>query len=246
MLLFWIILFSLIGSVGAVLLSAIFLLFPAKIHKVLLPLLISYASGTLLAVALLDLIPEALEKVNPTAALSTVLAGIVAFFMLEKLVIWRHCHKEECEVHSAAGSLILFGDAFHNFVDGVVIGAAFITSVPLGMATSLAIVSHEIPQEVGDFAILMESGYTRRRALVYNTISGLTTLPAALLAYYYLPHFEAGLPYVVAAAAASFIYISVADLFPNLHRYTQLSQTIYQLLSMLVGIATIVLLHAGH
>ncbi|MHB0867802.1 MAG: ZIP family metal transporter [Thermoleophilia bacterium] len=246
MLLFWIILFSLIGSVGAVLLSATFLLFPTRTHKVLLPFLVSYASGTLLAVALLDLIPETLDEISPTRALSTVLAGIVAFFILEKLVIWRHCHRDECEVHSAAGSLILFGDAFHNFVDGVVIGAAFITSVPLGMATSLAIVSHEIPQEVGDFAILMDSGYSRQRALAYNTISGLSTLPAALLAYYYLPHFEGSLPYVVLVAAASFIYISVADLFPNLHTYTQLRQTIYQLVSMLAGIGTIVLLHAGH
>ncbi|MHB1391075.1 MAG: ZIP family metal transporter [Thermoleophilia bacterium] len=246
MLLFWVILFSILGSVGAGLLSAIFLLFPTSTHKTLLPFLVSYASGTMLTVALLDLIPEALGEISPTRALSTVLAGIVAFFILEKLVIWRHCHREECEVHSAAGSLILFGASFHNFVDGVVIGAAFITSFPLGVATSLAIISHEIPQEVGDFAIVMDSGYTRLRALLYNSISGLSTLPGAVLAYFFLPHFEAALPYVVVVAAASFIYISVADLFPNLHSYTQLRQSLYQLLCMLAGIATIVALLAGH
>lgn len=245
MLFAWILLFSLLGSAGAISLAALFLLFPVKIHKVLIPLLISYASGALLAVAFLDLIPEALDEIEPSTAFPTMLAGILIFFIMEKLIIWHHCHEEECEVHAAAGPLILIGDAFHNFVDGVVIAAAFLTSIPLGIASSLAIVSHEIPQEVGDFVILLESGYGRRKAFIYNIISGLATLPAAILAYLYLPSLKSATPFVVAIAAASFIYISIADLFPRLHRHIKLKHTVYQLTFMLIGIGTIILLRAG-
>jgi zinc and cadmium transporter len=123
------------------------------------------------------MIPHALEHVQAPPILATVLSGIILFFLLEKLVLWRHCHKEECDIHGRAGPLILFGDAFHNFVDSVVIAAAFLISIPLGVATALAVIAHEVPQEVGDFGIFLDSGYSKQKALLYNTLSSITTLP---------------------------------------------------------------------
>lgn len=178
--------------------------------------------------------------------LITVLAGIISFFILEKLVLWRHCHESECEVHGQAAPLLLIGDAFHNFVDGVVIAAAFLTSIPLGVATAVAVIAHEIPQEVGDFAILLESGYSRKKALLLNTLSASTTLPGALVAYFWLADAYTLVPYVLAMSAASFIYIATADLVPNLHRLTKPLDSLRQVILLLLGIGTIALLHAGH
>ena len=175
----WIIIFSLLGSVGAVLGAALVLLLPDNFRKILVANLISYATGTLLGAVFLGLIPQALARSHSPGILAWLLVGILFFFVLEKLILWRHCHLPECDVHASAGLLILIGDAFHNFVDGVMIAGAFLLSLPLGIATGLAVVSHEVPQELGDFAILLESGYSRGRALLYNTMSALATLPGA-------------------------------------------------------------------
>ena len=136
-----------------------------------MPWLVSYAVGTLLGVALLALLPEALEHTAVHARVRPLLAGILLFFVLEKLVLWRHCHTDPCEVHGAAASLVLIGDAFHNFVDGAMIGTAVVTSIPLGVSTAIAVATHEVPQEVGDFAVLLHSGYSRTRAFVLNILS---------------------------------------------------------------------------
>ncbi len=243
MLLVWIIVFSVLGSIGAIAGAALLLLFPEDTRKSLLPALLSYATGTLLGAAFLGMIPNSLQEITATAMSGTVLIGIIVFFMLEKLVIWRHCHEIECEGHGTAAPLILIGDAFHNFVDGFVIAAAFLTSIPLGIAASLAVVAHEVPQEVGDFAILLENGYSRKRALVFNTLSSLTTLPGAVIAYFFLGAMMEIIPYILALSAASFIYIAIADLVPNLHRRTGLMQTLVQIFLILGGIATIALFH---
>ena len=198
MILILIIGFSFLGSVGAISLASAYLLFPEKIRHSIVPCLISYATGTLLGAAFLGLLPHAMSHAQPTPVLAVVLAGIIGFFVLEKIVVWRHCHDGECEVHGRAGALILVGDAFHNFVDGVTIAAAFIASIPVGIATGLAILAHELPQEVGDFAILLESGYTRRQAILYNILSGLSTFPGALLAYFLLTATQRLTPYVMA------------------------------------------------
>lgn len=184
-----------------------------------------------------------MNHVPASSALPTVLIGVVLFFILEKLVLWRHCHEEYCEVHRTSGPLILIGDALHNFVDGVIIAATFLTSIPLGIATSMAVISHEIPQEVGDFAILLESGYSRVRAFLYNIISSLGALLGALLAYLFFIELHKAIPYIMALSAASFIYIAIADLIPSLHRYTGLKYSIPQLALMLAGIGTITLFH---
>lgn len=246
MLLTWIITFSILGSVGAIAGAALMLLFPEGTRKTLLPCLLSYATGTLLGAAFLGMIPKALQQAMPLAVSATVLAGIVVFFLLEKIVIWRHCHESECEVHGTAAPLILIGDAFHNFVDGFVIAAAFLTSVPLGIAASLAVIAHEIPQEVGDFAILLENGYTKKRALMLNMLSSLATLPGAVIAYFFLGAVQEAVPFILALSAASFIYIAVADLVPGLHHQVGLKPAATQLILMLAGIATIALFQLGH
>jgi zinc and cadmium transporter len=240
-LIFWIIFFSIIGSVGSVSGAALLLLFPDGVRKTIVPGLVSYATGTLLAAAFLGMIPYALEHTPALPILTTVLAGIILFFILEKLVLWRHCHAVECEVHATAGPLILMGDAFHNCVDGVVIAAAFLTSVPFGVAASLAVIAHEIPQEIGDFGILLESGYSRQKALLYNVLSSVSTLPGAIIAYFYLKTATAVVPYILALSAASFIYIAIADLIPVLHRKSGIKTGIWQLLLLLGGVGTILL-----
>ena len=246
MLLTWIIVFSMLGSVGAIAGAALLLLFQEGTRKTLLPCLLSYAIGTLLGAAFLGMIPNALQQNTALAISGTVLAGIVIFFALEKIIIWRHCHDAECEVHGTAGPLILIGDAFHNFVDGFVIAAAFLTSVPLGIAASLAVIAHEIPQEVGDFAILLDNGYSKSRALILNLLSSLTTLPGAVIAYFFLGATREAVPFILALSAASFIYIAIADLVPSLHRQAGLKPALRQLILVLAGIGTIAVFQLAH
>lgn len=243
--LLWLIGFSVLGSVGAVAGAALLLFFPEGIRKVFVPYLISYATGTLLAAAFLGMIPAGLKLAPVVAVTATVLAGMVLFFVLEKLVLWRHCHDSACEVHGRAAPLILIGDAFHNFVDGVVIAAAFLTSIPLGVAASLAVIAHEIPQEVGDFAILLDNGYRRMKALILNGLSAAATLPGAVLAYFWLGETRAAVPYILALSAASFIYIAAADLIPGLHRQVTTAASLRQLVLLLAGIGTIAIFHHG-
>jgi zinc and cadmium transporter len=242
---FWIIGFSILGSIGAVAGAALMLLFPDSIRRTLVPVLVSYATGTLLGAAFLGMIPAGLKHAPAPALMATVLAGMVLFFVLEKFVLWRHCHENQCEVHSRAGPLILIGDAFHNFVDGVVIAAAFLASIPLGIAASFAVIAHEVPQEVGDFAILLDSGYGRARALLLNGLSSATTLPGAVVTYFWLGETRAAVPYILALSAASFIYIAAADLIPGLHRQVSAAASLRQLVLLLAGIGTIALFHFG-
>jgi len=243
--LLWIIGFSILGSLGAIAGAALFLFFPDGIRKVLLPCLISYATGTLLGAAFLGMIPSGLKQAPANQVMATVLAGMVLFFVLEKLVIWRHCHQADCEIHGRAAPLILIGDAFHNFVDGVVIVAAFLNSVPLGIATALAVIAHEVPQEVGDFAILLDNGYNRTKALLLNGLSSSATLPGALMAYFWLGETREAVPYILAISAASFIYIAAADLIPALNRQVTLAASVRQFVLLLAGIGTIAFFHLG-
>lgn len=234
---------SILGSLGGVIVASSFLLLGDTIRVRLVPWLISYAVGTLVGVALLALVPEALAELPSRAAMLTMVAGILAFFLLEKAVLWRHCHDEEaCSVHSTAASLVIVGDAFHTFVDGAVIAAAVLTSIPLGVTTALAVAAHEIPQEVGDVAILLRAGYSRRRAFVLNVLSGaggILGAAAMVLASRAVP---AALPYVLAFAAGNFLYVAMADLIPDLHRAQRAEDSVRQLLLIGAGIGTIALL----
>ena len=235
---------SVLGSLGGILVASSFLLLREGIRGRLVPWLISYAVGTLVGVALLALVPESLETLAPRAAMTTLAAGILCFFVLEKAVIWRHCHHDEdCHVHNTAASLVIIGDAFHTFVDGAVIAAAVLTSVPLGVTTALAVAAHEIPQEVGDVAILLRAGYSRGRALWLNVLSGVGGVlgaAAMVLASRALPQ---ALPYVLAFAAGNFLYVAMSDLIPDLHRGND-TGGVRQFLLIGAGIVTIALLQS--
>ncbi|MFI3222928.1 MAG: ZIP family metal transporter [Methylococcaceae bacterium] len=256
-----IIIFTAIGGILSVMAAAVFLLLPELQRKAMLPHGISFAIGALLAVAFWGLIPEAFETVKPDQfqiLSGTILAGILGFFTLEKLLIWRHCHSGNCEAHGddnehahkhnhsnakSAGSLIILGDSIHNFVDGILIAAAFLTDVQLGIVTSLAVAAHEIPQEVGDFAILLDSGYSRGKALFYNMLASLTTVLGGILAYFSLEDLHSSLPFFLALAASSFIYIAVADLIPTLHKKTDIKTSIQQIVLIAAGVFLICYLH---
>ena len=242
MLLTYIIIFSLLGSLGSVLFSGLFLIFPNKIQNKLLPALVSYATGALLGAAFLRLIPHAIEESTGFDVSASVLGGILLFFLLEKLVLWRHCHETDCDVHNASGPLILIGDSFHNFVDGVVIAAAFYIDIWFGIATSISIISHEIPQEVGDFAILLSNNYSKKKAFSLNILSGLSAVVGGLLAYFFMQEIHSAVPFIMAVSASSFIYIAVGDLMQGMAQNYTLRDTTLQLILMFTGIGTILLL----
>lgn len=279
----WIIVTSVAGGILSVSMAAIFAL---NLRTAWIPMLVSYAIGAMLGAVFLEILPHAFEKAVSVESISgTLLLGLLLFFVLEKLVIWRHCHGDHCEVHAIhteancpdinhdkddsgarfrpvsthgpsimhghththhqhhdsgrSGMMIMIGDTFHNFVDGVLIAAAFLVDIKLGMVTALAIISHEVPQEVGDFLILLHSGYSKKQAFIFNLVSSLATLAGGLIAYFALQYVISWIPYILGLAAASMIYVAVADLIPSLHKRTELKATLSQVLLISLGIATI-------
>jgi len=259
MTLLWIVLFTLLGGAASAGAAGALLLVPDRLRERLLPSLVSYAVGAMLAAAFLGLLPEAFEYpgTTPQQVTGVLLGGILLFFVLEKFVLWRHCHADSCDAHGshpapvsarpwrAAGTLVLVGDSVHNLIDGVLIAAAFLTDTRLGVLTALAIVAHEIPQEIGDVAVLVHSGYSRGKAMLYNLLTNLPTLVGGVVAFFALESLHGVLPYVLTLAAASFIYIAVADLIPDLHRRPELAATAAQVALIGAGIGTIVLSHAA-
>lgn len=235
------------ASVGSVLLSGSLLLLSNKWLEKISSYLLYLAGGTLLGAALLGLIPEAAESMHLEDVLIWVLVGILAFFLLEKVILWRMCHDEKCErqVH-AAGPMIIIGDAVHNAIDGVVIAASFLTSTELGIFVTLSVLLHEIPQELGDFGILIKSGYGKKKALLYNLLSGSAALVSGIAAYFLLDLIQGFIPYALAIAAASFLYVSMADLIPEMHKETKPGKSAIQFLLILAGVAIIFLSVAGH
>jgi zinc and cadmium transporter len=216
--------------------------------------LVSLSAGLLLATAVLHLIPEAFESGVDLHALAwTLLIGLVGFFLLEKMEVLRHSHHHEGDGHGhhhghdreeagPGGTLILVGDSIHNFGDGVMIAAAFMVDVRLGWLTTLAIAAHEIPQEIGDFIILLNAGYTRVRALVYNVLSGLAAVVGGIAGYFLLAESRELLPYVLMLATASFVYVALADLVPDLHRHSRhRGQWVGQFALMMLGVAIVAL-----
>ncbi len=244
---------SLIGGLLSVALAAL-VSFATRAHWV--SSLISFAIGALLGAAFLEVLPHAFgNSTNIQGTAATVLGGILAFFVLEKLVLWRHCHVEDCEAHGShegahvpaqpqhdhgrSGLMIMVGDSFHNFVDGVLIAAAFMESTALGLVTATAVIAHEIPQEVGDFLILLHSGYTKARAFMLNLLSSLMMVVGAVGAYFALQMVGEWVNTLLALAAASMIYVAVADLIPGLHKRPELAATAQQVLLILLGVASV-------
>jgi zinc and cadmium transporter len=287
----WIILFSFIGGSLSVAGAALVAL-NARVSGV--PMLISYAIGAMLGAVFLEILPEAIEAVTAQGGsvqqmTATVLFGILLFFALEKLVIWRHCHGDHCEVHAIhteeecpdikpviktdteqtpilntkykaaskasnsiikppakhthdhgrSGMMVMIGDTFHNFVDGILIASAFMVDVKVGIVTAVAIIAHEIPQEVGDFLILLHSGYSKKQAFIFNLVSSFATVVGGTIAYFALQHVQGWVPTILGLAASSMLYVAVADLIPSLHKRTELRATISQLSLIICGVASI-------
>ncbi|MSQ71614.1 MAG: ZIP family metal transporter [Betaproteobacteria bacterium] len=277
----WISAASVLGGVASVLLAGLFA-FTARASWV--HALVSYAIGALLGAVFLNLLPHAFSNTAEVPYVAgTILAGILGFFVLEKLVLWRHCHLEDCEVHTPheetgavahahgghgatggnargaggnargalahiqaeahdngrSGMMIVIGDSFHNFVDGILIAAAFLESTQLGIVTAVAVIAHEIPQEIGDFIILLHSGYSKTAAFALNLLSSLAMLVGALLAYFALQTMQQWISTVIALAAASMIYVAVADLIPGLHKRPEIGATVQQVSLIALGVFTI-------
>jgi len=243
---------SLAGGVLSIVAAAGTLaLHPSWISK-----LVSFAVGALLGAVFLELLPHALETGKPETVMITVLIGLLLFFLLEKLVLWRHSHGHgeagegahehdhaTANDHGRSGLMIVVGNSVHNLCDGIVIAVSFLADATLGVATTLAIVSHAIPQQVGDFAVLLHSGYSRSRAFAFNLTTGAATLVGALAGYFALAGMQQILPSALAVAAASLLYVAVADLIPSLHRRPEPIQTLIQLALIGLGIGVIAAAH---
>lgn len=249
----WIILAGLLGGLLSILFAAILTL---SSRGAWVSMLVSYAIGALLGAAFLNTLPEALElSEDPKQITIIVLLGILLFFILEKLVLWRHCHMDECEAHDPehghsiykiqgddhgrSGLMITLGDTFHNFVDGILIAAAFMVDIQLGIVTAIAIVAHEVPQEAGDFIILLNSGYSRVQALLLNLLSSAATLVGGVLAYFMLHELDYLVLPMLALATACMIYVAMADLIPGLHKRPEIGATVQQVVLISFGIGSI-------
>lgn len=270
-LLTWIVLFTAIGGALSALAASVFLVASDSVRARVLPHLVSFATGALLSAALLGLLPHAVQSAgiaNTHEIGLTLLGGLLLFFVLEKMVLWRHCHQDVCEVHvhpeahlhahghahnhhdneqnrnKASAMLILIGDGFHNVLDGVLIAAAFMTDVHLGVVTAIAVTTHEIPQEVGDLAILLNGGMSRLRALSLNLLASFTSVLGGVLAYFAMAQVQEVLPYAIAIAASSFLYIAVADLIPGLHRKVDPGSGAWQFVYIVLGVAVIYVSHS--
>ncbi|MBV8804406.1 MAG: ZIP family metal transporter [Sinobacteraceae bacterium] len=291
----WIIVFTAIGGIASAAFAGLFLLLPERVGTWMLPHFVSFATGALIGAALLGLLPEAMEGVGPNGAHAigaAMVVGLGVFFVIEKLVLWRHAHSQErngqehnhrhahddgrghdhggghdhghghdlslasnkehkrsgaSDEHGArdlgrggvAGVLVLIGDSVHNTLDGILIAAAFLTDVPLGLVTTLAVAAHEIPHRVGDFVILLHAGFSSRRAMFLNMATGLTSVLGGIVAYFGLSKAQAALPYALAVAAAGFLYIAVAGLIPGLHRRADPRTSLVQVLLMGLGVGVV-------
>ncbi len=203
--------------------------------------LISFAAGTMLGAVFFDLLPESIEALS-TRALPLTLLGILLFFLLEKVVILYHCHgSDHCEHHGLASSrpLILLGDTLHNFLDGVIIATAFLVSVPLGIVAAVAEIAHEIPQEIGDFSVLLKSGMRRKGVIFWNIISELGSLAGGVLVILFASRVGGAVSFLLPIATGGFLYIASADLIPELHHEVRLKHSIGHIISLFVGLALI-------
>ena len=231
--LLWIIAATIANSLLA-LLGAVTLGFSKKTLERILHALVGFSTGALLAGAFFHLIAEALEEIAVMEAFYILFAGFILFFVIERFLHWHHCHEGECDVH-AFSYLILFGDAVHNFIDGIIIAASFVVSINLGLVTTLVVVSHELPQELGNFGVLVYGGFTRKKALLYNFLAQLTSVLGGIVGFFLVA--STGLAvYLLPFAAGGFIYIGASDLIPELHKQESLKKTVGAFVFFLLGI----------
>lgn len=233
------ILIAIIVSVALIslisLLGVLFLALQAKTLDRFLLVIVAFASGSLLGGAFLHLLPESLESTAPVQVFTYVLSGIVVFFVTEKFLHWRHCHDVECEVHSFA-YMNLVGDAIHNFIDGMIIASSYLVGMHVGIVTTIALIFHEIPQEIGDFGVLLHGGFSKRKAILLNVLTAMTALVGAFVGYYAGSYVEGFTSFLLPFAAGGFIYVANTDLFPELHKKNGLNHSIVQLIALFMGI----------
>ncbi len=240
--LIYIILALFFGSLGSILIASLLLLLNNKNLSKISTYLLYFSGGTLLGSVFLGMMPKAITLINPFYFFTFVLIGILMFFILEKIVLWRTCQNQSCNRHlQVAVPVILIGDGMHNAIDGIVIASSFLISNEIGIFITISVILHEIPQELADFGILIKSGMSRKKALFYNLLSGSTALVSGILTYFFLKEVKNLIPFALALSVSSFLYIALADLIPEMHKKTSLKDTLLQLGLIILGIATILI-----
>lgn len=205
-----------------------------QVDKILI-ILVSFSAGALLSGALFHMLAESLEMMETMTAFVYLLVGFILFFIIERFLHWHHCHKGECDVHPFS-DLILVGDAVHNFIDGLVIAAGFLVGIPFGILTALIIIAHEIPQEIGDFGVLLYGGYKTKKALIYNFLVQLTSVVGGIVGFFFL-YTPESVSFLLPFAAGGFIYIAASDLIPELHKEQSLKKSMFSFAFFIIGIA---------
>mgnify|MGYP003971882071 CR=1 FL=1 len=234
----WIILMTLINGLLGLGGIITFLISKRSLNKVIL-FLVAFSVGGLLGGAFFHLIPEAIEELSILKTVTIIILGIITFYLIEKLLHWHHCHKTgECEVHPYT-SLILFGDGIHNFIDGLIIASSFLISIPLGIITSLLIMAHELPQEIGDFAVLVYGGFTKLKALLYNFLVQLTAVLGGILGFFFLGISSYSI-YLLPFAAGGFLYIAIGDLIPEIFKEKDIKKAILNILGIILGLLILI------
>ena len=238
--LLWIILATFID--GLVSLAGVFSLWVKEktLNKVVF-VLVAFSAGALLSGAFFHLLPESLESLDAMDVFAFVLGGFILFFLIEKFLHWHHCHKGKCKVHTFT-YLILIGDGIHNFIDGLIIATSFFVSVPFGIVTTLLILGHELPQELGDFGVLVYGGFSKTKALIYNFLSQLTAIIGGVVGYFLSTSIENIVPYILPFAAGGFLYIAASDLVPELHKEPELKKSLTSFGFFIVGILFMLLI----
>ncbi|MEO0097069.1 MAG: ZIP family metal transporter [candidate division WOR-3 bacterium] len=237
-------LYTLFSSIFVSLISLIgifFLFFKTNLFEKIIYYLVAFAGGVLFGVVFFHILKETIEHFPPYLFSLFLTIGFLIFFILERIIRWRHCHLPKCEIHPVI-PLNIIGDSLHNFIDGLIIAAGYLTSLKTGLLITLGVIAHEIPQEIGDFAILVYGGYTKKKALVYNFLTALTAILGAISGYFFLEKFEFFLPYLLALAGGNFLYIASSDIIPELHREIELKKSIYSLIIFIFGIFLITIL----
>lgn len=238
--LFWIFLAT-FSITLAVWVGVLLLFLKKEILKKILLFLVSFSAGAMIGGAFLHLLPEASEKLSAGNVFLTVLISFVVFFFVEKVFHWRHCHNGDCKVH-AFGYMNLFGDSVHNFIDGLIIAGSFLIDIKLGLVTTLAVALHEIPQEIGDYGVLIYAGFKKKKALIMNYLVALTVVLGGVVGYFLSARAEDLIPYLLPFAAGGFIYIAAADLIPEIKKETRLWKSAGSFLAFLLGIMLMYLL----
>ena len=233
---------SALGSVGGLVVASVLLLVRSDVRAKAVPWLVSYAVGTLLGAALLGLLPEALETLPPRVAATSLLVGVLAFFAVEKLVLWHHWHDDSAETVSPLSHMMIAGDSLHNLLGGVAVAGAFIVDIRLGITTWIVAAAHEVPQELGKYGVLLHGGWSYGKALLVSLASSLTFLVGGLFAY--LVSVQIDVAFLVPFAAGNFIYIAASDLVPEVNKHHRLSVNVMHFAAFAAGIALLLMIKA--